>query len=207
MLALGLAGMKPNRVVGVTGITGSGTSTVSGILAEHGGFVISADKLAHEVMQAEARQEIVHHFSVNVLDETGKIDRKKLGGMVFGKPEKLNLLETIIHPHVIAKTLELLDNCQHSFAVIDAPLLVEAGMHKICSEVWLVTATDDVRLRRIVLRDGISQEAALRRLHSRAGDSHLSQVANVVIENNAGPGELQSIVKTALGLPNSLERI
>ena len=155
-----------------------------------------------------AYDEILRHFGSRILDENNEIDRKKLGVMVFSRPEKLKLLEGIIHPQVIAKTQELLMQADGApFAVIDAPLLIEAGMHEICSEVWLVTAIDDVRLARIMARDGINEETALRRLHSRAGDDHLRQFADIVIENNAGVEALHFLVKAnCVRLLTSTER-
>ena len=244
-------GAKPHYIIGVTGITGSGTSTVSAILAEHGGYVISADKLAREVMQhgQPAYDEIVREFGPSIVVSTaggglapaaepGEIDRKALGVIVFGNPEKLALLESIIHPAVIARVKEMLGctsllakrsnlevvhgldcfgkntlamtgrsnqavgaNCIYPdapFAIIDAPLLIESGLHKICHSVWLVTARDNVRLARIMQRDGIDTETATRRLNSRAGDDILRPHANVIIENNSDLTSLREQVERNL---------
>jgi len=180
--------MTQNKVIGVTGITGSGTSTVSSILANLGGFIINADKIAHEVMRkgGAAYDKIIETFGINIITPVGEIDRKKLGTIVFNNPEKLAALESIIHPQVILKTRELLAEAEnHPFAVIDAPLLIESGMHEMCTSVWLVTTPDDVRLARIMARDGIDLETATRRLKSRAGDDTLRPYAHVVIKNDA----------------------
>jgi len=194
--------MTQNNVIGITGITGSGTSTVSSILAEQGGYVISADKLAREVMQKgqAAYDEVIRAFGPSVIADSisnQEIDRKALGAMVFGNPEKLALLEFIIHPAVIVKIHELLQFCSNNapFAVIDAPLLIESGLHKLCHSVWLVTARDDIRLARIMSRDGISIETARQRLSSRAGDDILRPYANVIIENNADLASLRVLVE------------
>ena len=188
--------MTQNSVIGITGITGSGTSTVSAILAEQGGYVISADKLAREVIEKgqPAYDEVVRVFGPSVIADSicnQEIDRKALGAIVFGNPEKLALLESIIHPAVISRVKnELSCNCA-PFAVIDAPLLIESGLHKLCNSVWLVTARDDIRLARIMSRDGISIETARQRLSSRAGDDILRPYANVIIENNADIAKLR----------------
>lgn len=200
--------MKQSKpIIGVTGITGSGTSTVSAILADAGGFVISADNEAHKVMQKgeDGYNEILQHFSESILAPDGEIDRKKLGGIVFDNPAKLKLLESIIHPKVIERIHSLLSekliftqesppNLASPFAVIDAPLLVEAGIHKLCNSVWLVTATDDTRLGRIMARDNINIDTAKQRLNSRAGDGHIRPFADVIIENNSGIAQLRSNV-------------
>jgi len=192
--------MTQNKIIGVTGITGSGTSTVSAILAEHGGFVINADKLAHNAMQdgEPTYNKIIDAFGAEVATN-GQIDRRVLGEIVFNNPNKLALLESIIHPYVISKTKELLERAtDHPFAVIDAPLLIESGMYKMCNLVWLVTATDDTRLARIMARDGIDLLAATRRLKNRNGDNALRPYANVVIENNADIAMLRTVIKETL---------
>ena len=176
-------------IIGITGISGSGTSTVSAILEEiHGGFVISADKLAHEVILKgqPAYDQLLAIFGQDILQPNGEIDRKALGTKVFGDGEKLAVLEAIIHPHVIAKTQQLLAQAAAQgfpFAVIDAPLLIEAGMHNMCHTVWLVTAPEATRRERIMSRDGIDGETAGRRLQSRVGDDALLPHAHTVIEN------------------------
>ncbi|MCL2286427.1 MAG: dephospho-CoA kinase [Firmicutes bacterium] len=196
--------MTQNKIIGVTGITGSGTSTVSAILQELGGFVIYADKLAHEVILKgqPAYKKIIEVFGREILDpKSCEINRKALGALVFGKPDKLAVLESVIHPEVIAITHRLLTGAQSfPFSVIDAPLLIESDMYKICDSVWLVTAADDIRLARIMSRDGIDNETAMRRIKSRAGDSFLRPYADVIIKNNT---DLESLRQTvaALALP------
>ena len=192
--------MIQSKIIGITGITGSGTSTVSVILAELGGYVIYADKLSHEVILKgqPAYEKILSTFGEDILQSNGEINRKILGAKVFGNPEKLAALESMIHPEVIAKTHELLAQAQDfSFAVIDAPLLIESGMHKICNSVWLVTATDENRLARIMSRDGIDIKTATRRLKSRAGDDVLRLHADVIIENNGDITSLRAQIVTA----------
>jgi len=192
--------MTRNNVIGVTGITGSGTSTAAKILAERGGLVINADKLAHEIMlKGEAAYEkITEAFGAEILDGGGEINRRKLGIKVFGNAAEMAKLENIIHPEVIAKAEILLQNNQHPFAVIDAPMLIESGMNKLCGMVWLITANDDIRLARIQARDGISQETAERRLKSRKGDDFLKSYADVIIENNGSLHDLESKILKGL---------
>ena len=193
--------MIPSKIIGVTGITGSGTSTVSAILAELGGFVIYADKLSHEVILKgqPAYEKILCVFGEDILFTNGEINRKALGAKVFGNAEKLAVLESMIHPEVATKTHELLAQAQgFPFAVIDAPLLIESGMYKMCNSVWLVTASDDNRLARIMFRDGIDIETATCRLKSRAGDDSLRPYADVIIENNSDIASLRKEIAATL---------
>ena len=193
------------RIIGITGISGSGTSTVAGILKEHGGLVISADRLAHDAIKKgqEAYIKIVETFGESILMPDGELNRKALGALVFGDENKKRraCLESIIHPVVLAKIKELVGNCENPFAVIDAPLLIESGLDKECDEVWLVTASDEIRLSRIMERDGIDRIAAEKRLQSRQNENNLIKHADVVIENNGDLLGIREQVENELKLP------
>ncbi|MCL2457012.1 MAG: dephospho-CoA kinase [Defluviitaleaceae bacterium] len=190
--------------IGVTGITGSGTSTVSAILAERGGFVVQADKLAHDAMKktSQAHKEILDAFGDEILSENGEINRRMLGAKVFGNKNERERLEKIIHPRVIERTKKIIEKISatsaHSFVVIDAPLLIESGMNTICDSTWLITAPDELRIARITARDKIDEAAAKRRLESRNGDDALRTHANMIIENNGSAIALRSKIETAL---------
>ena len=178
------------KIIGVTGISGSGKTLVTRILANMGGFPVEADPLAHGLMSKgqEAYNEIVAAFGEGILGEDGEISRPALGKIVFADKAKLASLEGIIHPKVAAKTAKLIADAEQTgeyrFGIIDAPLLIEAGMHTMCDSCWLITADHETRLLRIIARDGISREAAEKRLASRQGDEALRPYADVVIENN-----------------------
>ena len=184
-----------NWVIGVTGITGSGTSTVAGILKDHGGLVISADKLAHDVIKKGqvAYEKIIEMFGESILMPDGEINRKSLGALVFGDENKnrRECLESIIHPIVLGSIKELVRSCENPFAVIDAPLLIESGLDKECDEVWLVTAANEVRISRIMERDGVDKATAGKRLSSRQDEKNLTKRANVVIAND---GDFESLL-------------
>jgi len=184
------------KIIGITGISGSGTSTVAGLLTEKGGYYISADKLAHEAILPgkEAYHKIVEAFGAEILNKNNEIERKKLGAEVFGNPKQMALLESFIHPQVWADTELLLETARTGnapFAIIDAPLLIESGMHSLCETVILVTASDTRRAERIMARDGITHESAARRLASRVSDDELAAYAHVVISNEGDLTDLR----------------
>ncbi|MCL2362833.1 MAG: dephospho-CoA kinase [Defluviitaleaceae bacterium] len=196
------------KIIGITGISGSGKTVAAAILAKMGAFVVEADSLAHSLMEkgCEAYDEIVSAFGVEILDGSGEIHRPSLGKLVFEDGDRLRLLEGIIHPRVIEKTNELIANATesgiYSFAVIDAPLLIEAGMHKMCDSTWLITASHETRLARIMARDNLTKEAAEKRLASRKGDEFLQPHVDIVIENDD-----ENIEKLQKKLNNSLKRL
>ena len=179
------------KIIGVTGITGSGTSTVTKMLTEQGGFPIVADRLVHAAMKRgqPAYEKIIAEFGPHIVGEDGEINRRTLGTMVFGNHERMAALEAILHPLVLEVTQQLLNEARtagYPFAIIDAPLLIESGMNHLCDSCWLVTASDETRLLRIIARDGLSHEAAQKRLASRPGDTALRPHAQVIIENDGG---------------------
>lgn len=190
------------HTIGVTGITGSGTSTVAKILALHGGYIIEADKLAHDLMKKgrPAYQEIVKIFGNDILDDENEINRRILGEKVFDNKAQMTKLENIIHPQVITKTKQLIAEAPPDvhFVVIDAPLLIESGLHKICHSTWLITAPDALRLSRITSRDGLTHRDATRRINSRPGDLALRPFAHVIIENDGDLCALHEKVEDAL---------
>lgn len=193
-----------NYVIGVTGITGSGSSTVAKILEEHRGYVIEADELAHDLVLKgnQAYEDIVKTFGKKVLSKGKEIDRKKLGSIVFNDNEKMKTLEKIIHPLVMEHTWNLIWASTAPFVVIDAPLLIESGMYKLCKSIWLVTADDHRRIERVKARDEISQEEAQQRIISRHGEDALRPHVDVIIENNDDMAELRVLVREALGKEN-----
>ena len=194
------------KIIGVTGISGSSKTTVTRMLAGMGGFAVETDPLAHTLMRKgrPAYNEIVAFFGAGILDANGEIHRPALGKLVFGDKEKLACLEGILHPKVAAETANLIAEAEktgkYKFAIIDAPLLIEAGMHKDCDSCWLVTASRETMLARIIARDGITPNAAAKRLASRTGDEVLKPYADVIIENNGeNLADLKEKVTAALG--------
>ncbi len=160
--------MKQSRIIGLTGGSGSGKSSVAQALRKAGARIIDCDKIAHENMKKGgiAYDEIVSAFGSEILVENGEIDRKKLGGIVFSDKKQLEKLNRITHGHICDRVRELV-NKGGDLIVIDAPLLRQTGLDKLCSEVWITEAPVNVRIRRIAERDGISCDAAEKRLENQ----------------------------------------
>ena len=143
-------------ILGITGGIGTGKSTVLNILKEKYDFlVLESDKIAHEVMNPGniAYNEIVEYFGVDILDEDKTINRKKMSEIVFNDKEKLNKLNSIVHPAVIKKISDTIEeeksNGKENF-VIEAALLIESGCSKICDRVWYIYADTEVRIERLM---------------------------------------------------------
>ena len=133
------------------------------------------------------------------MDPEGNILRHALGDIVFSDKKKLEFLNRCTHRYI---NIEILDRIAYAKAnpelfscvVIDAPLLMEAGLHSMCDEVWVVYASEDVRLERIMLRDGITREQARKRILSQMSWEEYEKFATVLIDNSGAIEEVQKQV-------------
>lgn len=177
-------------VVGLTGGIASGKSTVSGYLKDLGAAVIDADQLAREMVQASSPvlREIAACFGEGVLDESGQLDRKKLAHHIFAFPAAREKLNSILHPRIIEKVRELIADYREEgkapLIVVDAPLLLEAGMQDMVDEVWVVSVPFRDQLERVMQRDGISREEAEARLNAQMPLAEKLRYADRIIDNS-----------------------
>ncbi|MBC7234738.1 MAG: dephospho-CoA kinase [Chloroflexi bacterium] len=174
-------------VIGLTGNIAVGKSTVAAMLAELGACVIDADQLAHEAMRpgTEVQRRIVAHFGPGVLDAEGRIDRRALGDIVFADAAALRALEQIVHPAVIAETLRRLATCTAPVAVVEAIKLIEAGMDRHCDAVWVVTASHQEQVRRLMETRSLTRAQAELRIDAQPPAEEKVARADVVIDNSA----------------------
>ncbi len=176
-------------VVGLTGGTGAGKSTAAALFAKAGWQVIDFDQLSREVCTAGSHclRELSAVFGQEILQPDGSLNRKKLGGMVFGNSEKLRMLNQITHKYIIEAAKEQMKKGGN--ILLDAPLLFEAGLDSWCDCLVCVTADAETRVQRIMARDGISRQEALARMGSQQQQADLAARCDVVLENNGGPLE------------------
>lgn len=191
-------------VIGLTGNTGSGKSIVAKCLQRHNMLVIDSDKIAHEIIKKgkPAYNELITIFGQTLLDEDFEINRKKLGDIVFSDRKKLDQLTKCTHKHIIIEIKNIIncnkDNESIKGLVIDAPLLIEAGLDKIVDEVWVVYSDTQIRLDRIIDRDHITREQAHNRINSQMKWEELSKYADVIIINNSTVENVINQVNTVL---------
>lgn len=185
-------------VIGLTGMIASGKSTVSEFLRQRGIVILDADKISHQVILKgqPAFEEIILYFGADCLGADGQIDRRKLGRIVFSETEKLEVLNRIVHPRVTEEILRQLQQ-QKGVVVIDAPLLIQAGLDRLCDEIWNVYAEQPLRIARIMARDHLEEEQALARVYSQ--QVHMPEDKPVYrIENSGSYETLIEQVKTQL---------
>lgn len=190
--------MKGGRslyVLGLTGPSGAGKSLVASILERSGFAVIDADQIARRVMApgSPCVRELYGAFGDAVRTPDGGLDRKALAAMVFGSRENLQRLNAISHPHIVAEIARMLQELERTGcrrAVLDAPALFESGADRLCDRVAAVVASPDVRLARIIRRDGITREQALARISAQPPREYYTDRADTVLDSDAGTSAL-----------------
>lgn len=180
--------MQNMIVVGLTGPTGAGKTTVSRYIEAAGIPVVDADRAAREVVLPGTRglARISEEFGETVLCADGTLNRAALGNIVFSDARKKNVLEHILYPEILAlidRRLARLEQAGERIAVLDAPTLFESGADKGCDYVLVVTAPRGQRLARIIERDGLSEPAALARMSAQQPEAFYERRADFVVRN------------------------
>lgn len=168
---------NPNNnfiIIGLTGPTGAGKTTAASAMSDLGCFIIDSDKIARDVLnQCDCIEQICSVFGNSIKKSDGKISRVKLANIAFSSDENTKKLNAITHPLIlkqIKKEIKALKNKQNSIIVIDAPLLFESKLDKICNVIVSVITPENDRLKRIMKRDCLSEVQAKQRI-SRQHDN------------------------------------
>ena len=182
--------------VGLTGGVGSGKSTVSRLLADRGAVVIDADAIAREVVEpgTPGFDAVVEAFGSGIVGADGRLDRPALAALVFGDEVSRLKLNSIVHPLVGQRTIELATAApQDAVVVYDIPLLVESDMAAGFDFVLVVEASVPTRLARLASR-GMAESDARERMAAQATDEQRRAVADAVIDNNGSLADLETRV-------------
>ena len=172
--------------VGLTGGIGAGKSEVSRLLVEHGAVLIDSDRIAREVVApgTPGLAAVVAAFGPDILTEDGSLDRPRLGSIVFADPDRLAVLNSIVHPLVGARSRELEEAATPDAVVIhDVPLLTENGLAPFYDLVIVVDASPETQLDRLIRLRGMTEEDARARMAAQATREQRHAIADVVIDN------------------------
>ncbi len=185
-----------NIVLGLTGQTGAGKSTLCRYLQQKGCTVIDADQVARNVVEKGSAciADIVLEFGVEYLTMDGNLNRRKLGESVFTDKVKLKKLNDIMFPYIINNIKEKIAEAKEAsegIIILDAPTLFESGCDKFCDKVISVIAAQDVRCHRIIERDGLSEEEAMHRITAQHSDSFYTERSWMVLQNNSDVDDLK----------------
>jgi len=186
-------------LIGLTGNIATGKTTVCRMLARLGARIIDADALVHRVMQRghPVFEQVVATFGPTILTPAGEIDRAHLGRIVFADRDALRRLEAIVHPAVRELIQQELAAATEDVVVLDAIKLIESGMYRMCDAVWVVTATQEQQLERLVTQRGMSRRDARQRMRAQSPQEEKVRRADVVIDNSGTEAETEAQVRRA----------
>lgn len=191
--------MSGPKIIGVTGIIGSGKSLVGKILEDLSVPVIDTDKVVHYLLSADTptRQSVIERFGETIRMPDGTIDRRALGKIVFSDATARKELESIVHPAVRAECKRQISELNDARMVaVLVPLLFEAGLAKEYDEIWSVFAEEDVLRARLKQRDKMTDEELNRRIGAQWSQAKKAELAHRVIDNSATPAETRKQVET-----------
>lgn len=177
------------KIIGLCGQSGAGKTTALEVLMECGATVCDCDKVSREVMQKNTpcTKELISVFGSEIASTDGEIYRKKLGEIVFSNKEKLEKLTEITHRYIKKRIYELIEEAKSEkkeVFVIDAPLLFESGLDKICDTTLAIIAPKEKRIERIIQRDKISRDLAEKRISAQISEEELKARSSKVISNS-----------------------
>lgn len=183
-------------VVGLTGPTGAGKGIVGAYLAAHGALIIDTDRIAREVVEPgqPCLRALVDVFSPSILHADGSLDRAALATVAFADEAAHGRLNATTHPFIIERSLVMLRASEAEVAVIDAPLLFESGMDRLCDVTVAVLAPAETRLARIMARDGIDRDRAVLRMKAQPPDAFYRERADHILNND---GDVTALERAA----------
>jgi dephospho-CoA kinase len=191
----------PGRyLIGLTGNIACGKSTVGRLLVARGAEYVDADRLVHALMEpgTPESERIVERFGAEVRAADGRIDRARLGGIVFADPAALRDLEAILHPGVRLEIRRRMAASTAPILVVDAIKLLESGLAREMDAVWVVVCPRAEQVRRLVTERGLTEAQAETRIAAQTSQEEKARQATVVIENGGSLAETERQVEAAL---------
>lgn len=177
------------KIIGITGSSGSGKSTITNILEkELKAKAIYSDEVVKQMQKekTEYYKKIVETFGENILNENKQINRKLLAKIIFGNEEKRNKINELTRIYVLEEIRKQIDKANSEYVIIDAPLLIETGLNQDCDIVIAIICNKETKIKRICKRDNISEKEARERLNSQKSNEFYTKHADYIVENNGG---------------------
>lgn len=192
--------MRNFTLIGLTGSTGSGKSTVAEFFRQNGYIIIDADKIARQALakNSSCLKQVCGVFGDDILNPDGDLNRQKLAERAFSSSENTQLLNDITHPWIFLQVLKMcrqnIDSGKNKL-LFDAPVLFESNSDIMCDAVVSVTAPKEVRLERLVKRDGLSEEQIRKRMSVQHDDDYYTSRSDFVIDGSLFLDEIKDKVR------------
>lgn len=181
--------LTPPVIYGLTGQTGAGKSTVAKELEKKGYLIVDGDVAAREVVEkgSPVLDRLAETFGSDILDENGELIRSALAKKAFATEENRQKLNAITHPAVTKWSIDFIKKnfADHKGAVIDAAAIFDSDIRRYCTKMIVVTAPEDIRLERILKRDGLTEDAAMLRIKAQKDEQYYKERADIIIRNYA----------------------
>lgn len=188
---------RRNKVVfGITGSFGTGKTTVAGIFKALDAEVVDADKIAHAIIRppGEIYRKLINIFGEGIVGKNKNINRNELARVVFENRDSLKKLNRIMHPEIIRIMKSQIRRSAKDLIVLDAPLLIESGLHKAVDKIIVVKADRQIQLERIRKKNALSKAGILKRVRMQIPLERKAAFADFIIDNNAGIKETKKQV-------------
>jgi len=185
-------------IIGLTGSSGSGKSTVAEMLKALGFFVVDCDAISKSIDGVEKYKVLVEKNFGREVFNGESISREKLGKLVFSDKDKLRTLTKISHPIIIELVISKIKENPGRDIIIDAPLLFESGLDSMCDTTIGIIADETLRSKRVMIRDGISEDYAYARISSQQSPGFYKTNCAFIIENNGDIGSLENTLRNII---------
>lgn len=187
------------KIIGITGGIGCGKSTVSRYLEEKGFYIVDADKIARRIVEPEDPDTVLPRlrelFGEEIVDSSGRLRRKALAEIVFNSPEEKKKMDDLMLGKIVGIIKSRAEECRKAPAgrkavFLDVPLLFETDLHTITDENWLVDVADDLRIARVMERDGATRKQVEDRIRNQMPQEEKRKMATLVLDNDGDLKEL-----------------
>lgn len=189
-------------IIGITGSSGAGKSTICEILQkEYNVKVINADQIAKRLSSKGTSyiKDIINKFGEDIIDDCGELKRKKLADIIYTNPDKRNELNSCTFKYIKKEIEEEIKNIgENETIIIDAPLLFECGLDKLCDKIIGVVSQRKIQIERIVTRDNIDSKHAEKRLQAQESNEFYIKQCDIIIENNNDIQDIEKKIKKLL---------